>query len=47
MLAELATSVAVDDGTMAVTLEPVLDLISFENQAEIFGTPVGFNDDEG
>ncbi|GLP83643.1 DUF2510 domain-containing protein [Mycobacterium antarcticum] len=50
MLAESVTSVTVTGGVVTIVLdaEPVvLELSPFDNQAELFGTPVAFNDDEG
>lgn len=50
MLAQSVTDVTVSDGVVTVTLDAdpvVLDLSPFDNQAELFGVPVAFNDDDG
>ncbi|KUI17397.1 hypothetical protein AU191_08800 [Mycolicibacterium acapulense] len=50
MLAQSVTDVSVSDGVVTVTLDAdpvVLDLSPFDNQAELFGVPVAFNDDDG
>lgn len=49
MLAESVTSVTSANGIVTVTINPspaVLELSPFDNQAELFGSPVAFNDDE-
>ncbi|WP_131721510.1 hypothetical protein [Mycolicibacter heraklionensis] len=50
MLAQSVTSVAVADGVVTVTADPsptLLELSPFDNLAELFGTPVAFDDDDG
>lgn len=50
MLAKAVTSVTVNDGVVTVTMDAspsLLELSPFHNLAELFGTPVAFNDDDG
>ncbi|MCB9441124.1 MAG: hypothetical protein H6523_12860 [Mycolicibacterium sp.] len=50
MLAKAVTGVTVDGGVVTVTMDAapaVLDASPFDNLAEMFGTPVAFDDDDG